>query len=187
VPEEGGWLGSGPDYGPPARLIEPTMQPLPPRRFADGDLQPARRATLVVFLIAVAVLAVAGTAVLMLVNDHGAPPAAATTPSPRTTTPSASPTILITPGSVGAPRAVRIVDRGTSVTVTWADPSRGTVPFLVVGSGPGGEQLETKQVERGGTTVTYSGLERDRNYCFVVGAVYAVDRVATANQICTRR
>jgi hypothetical protein len=169
--------------GPPARLVEPTLVPLPVRRFADGDLQPPRRAGLVLAMIVVAVLAVAGTAVLMLVDDRGGR-VAATRP---TSSPTDQPTRIITGSAEGAPRQVRLSDRGTSVTLTWADPSGGTVAFLVVGSGSGGASLETKQVDRGGTSVTYSGLDRTRNYCFVVGAVYAVDRVATASEVCTRR
>jgi serine/threonine-protein kinase PknK len=181
--DDGGWLGP-PAYAPPARF-EPTVAPLPLRHFADGDLQPPRRVGLVVALIAAAVLAIAGTAVLMLVEDRPGQVVAPTTPpSP---TPAAQPTTFITGTPEGAPRQVQLADRGTSVTLTWVDPSGGVVPFLVIGSGSAGEKLETKQVDRGGTSVTYSGLERDRNYCFVVGAVYAVDRVATATQVCTRR
>jgi hypothetical protein len=182
--DDGGWLGAAPVYTPPARLVEPTVAPLPLRRFADGDLQPPRRAGLVVALIVVAVLAVAGTAVLMLVEDRPGAVAEAMTP---TATPTDRPTTFITGAPEGAPRQVQIADRGTSVTLTWTDPSGGTVAFLVVGSGSGGESLETKQVDRGGTSVTYNGLDRTRNYCFVVGAVYAVDRVATATEACTRR
>jgi hypothetical protein len=156
------------------------------RRFADGDLQPPRRVGLVVALIAAAVLAIAGTAVLMLVEDRPGQVVAAPTTDP-TPTPTDQPTTIITGSPEGAPRDVRLTDRGTSVTLTWADPSGGVVPFLVIGSGPAGEKLETRQVDQGGTSVTYGGLERDRNYCFVVGAVYAVDRVATATEVCTRR
>jgi serine/threonine-protein kinase PknK len=181
--DDGGWLGPAPVHTPPARLVEPTVAPLPVRRFADGDLQPPRRAGLVLALIVVAVLAVAGTAVLMLVDDRGGPVAEAA----PTSSPTDQPTTIITGSAQGAPRQVRLADRGTSVTLTWADPSGGVVAFLVIGSGPAGEKLDTKQVDRGGTSVTYSGLERDRNYCFVVGAVYAVDRVATAAEVCTRR
>jgi len=181
--DDGGWLGPTPVYTTLARP-EPTVQPLPVRRFADGDLQPPRRAGLVLALIVVAVLAVAGTAVLMLVEDRGGQVVGAVAP---TSSPTDQPTTIITGSTEGAPRQVRLADRGTSVTLTWADPSGGTVAFLVVGSGSGGGSLETKQVDRGGTSVTYSGLDRNRNYCFVVGAVYAVDRVATASEVCTRR
>jgi hypothetical protein len=133
----------------------------------------------------VAVLAVAGTAALMLFEDR--PATVAQDPVSASPTPTDQPTTIITASAQGAPRDVRLADRGTSVTLTWSDPATGTVPFLVVGSGPGGERLEPKQVDRGGTSVTFSGLERNRNYCFVVGAVYAVDRVATAAEVCTRR
>ena len=182
--DDGGWLGAAPSHAPPARL-EPTLKPPPPRRFGDGDLQPPRRGGLVVALILVAVLAVAGTAALMLFEDR--PGTVARGPVSTSPRPTDRPTTIITASAQGAPRNVRLADRGTSVTLTWADPAAGTVPFLVVGSGPGGERLETQQVDRGGTSVTFSGLERNRNYCFVVGAVYAVDRVATAAEVCTRR
>jgi hypothetical protein len=35
--------------------------------------------------------------------------------------------------------------------------------------------------------VTFTGLSPAKNYCFVVAAVYAIDRVATAQEVCTTR
>ena len=180
-----GWLGPPPEGGRGPALEPTAAQPYPLRRFEDGDLiHPAgRRTGLVAILVAVAVLAVAVAAALML--NAGRRPAAG--PPTVAGSPTDPPTAFITASATGAPREVRLNDRGNAVTLTWNDPSDGTVSFLVVGSGPAGQPLDTKQVQRGSTSVTYSGLDRTRNYCFVVGAVYAVDRVATAAEICTRR
>ena len=86
----------------------------------------------------------------MLVNDQ--PGSALPAATPARPTPTDVPTAIITGSAAGAPRDVRLADRGTSVTLTWSDPSGGKVPFIVIGSGPGGETLESKQVDRGRTT-----------------------------------
>ncbi len=170
--DEGGWLG--PD------LAE--ERPAPTRTLPERDLmhpESRQRNGVVVVLVAVAVLAVAAASALVLTaGDRG-----------RTAgSPNATPTRIITTEVGGAPRDVRVVsDRGSSVTITWTDPTRATASFLVVGNGPAGEKLETKPVPRGTTAVTFTGLNPARNYCFIVGAVYAVDRVATADRVCTHR
>jgi hypothetical protein len=103
-------------------------------------------------------------------------------------TASVGPTRFISAQASGSPRDIRVSDdRGTSVTLSWTDPTAGTVTFVVVGTGPGGEKLATKSIHRGTTTVTYTQLNAAKNYCFVVGAVYAVDTVALAPEICTKR
>jgi hypothetical protein len=133
-------------------------------------------------LIGVAVLAFAGAAVLVLTSQPS------TAPQQNGLEVSASPTRFISAQASGQPREIRVTDdRGTSVTVSWTDPTAGTVSFVVVGTGPGGEKLETKSVRRGTTTATYSQLSPKKNYCFVVGAVYAVDAVALATEVCTKR
>ena len=38
-----------------------------------------------------------------------------------------------------------------------------------------------------GTTVTFTGLDPTKNYCFTVGAVYTYEQVATAPDVCTSR
>jgi hypothetical protein len=158
------------------------------RRFDGLDLLhpiPGRRMIFLTVLLGVAVLAIAGAAVLLLTsrgtNNPGGEPTA-TAPS------AAEPTKFISVQAAGAPTNIRISREGpTSVTLTWDDPTPGTVSFIVVGSGPGSEKLETKSVARGKTTVTYTQLDASKKYCFVIGAVYDINRVATAPEVCLTR
>jgi hypothetical protein len=183
-PDEGGWLG--PAGGRRSTPDATTQNPLGNRHFDERDLVPppsGHRGTMLAVLIGVAVLAIAGAAVLVLTSQPS------TAPRQNGLEVSASPTRFISAQASGQPGDTRITDdRGTSVTVSWTDPSAGgTVSFVVVGTGPGGEKLETKSVRRGTTTATYSQLSPKKNYCFVVGAVYAVDAIALAAEVCTKR
>jgi hypothetical protein len=182
--DEGGWLG--PAGGGRSTPDATTQNPLGNGHFDERDLVPppsGHRGTMLAVLIGVAVLAIAGAAVLVLTSQPS------TAPRQNGLEVSASPTRFISAQASGQPGDTRITDdRGTSVTVSWTDPSAGgTVSFVVVGTGPGGEKLETKSVRRGTTTATYSQLSPKKNYCFVVGAVYAVDAVALATEVCTKR
>ena len=135
-------------------------------------------------LIAFTVVAIVGAGILLAANRNRA-----ATPSP-TTADSASPqaTRFITATKEDAPRNVKIVDqRGTTLTVTWTDPTDGTVSFVVNGLGPNDEKLDAKFVDRGVTSVTFVGLSPTRNYCFLVAAVYSANHVAVADQTCTKR
>jgi hypothetical protein len=94
---------------------------------------------------------------------------------------------VITPVANGAPGEVRLTDNGAAITVSWTDPTHGAVEFLVTGAPVGGPPLPLRNLARGMSSVTYGGLDPRANYCFVVAAVYAVDRVATAPRACTTR
>jgi hypothetical protein len=179
--DEGGWLG--PVETTAASAPATAHQPLPVRRFDDLELTRGsrRRTAFVAVLVGIAVVALAATAVLMLI-DRRTPPVSA----PPTSAP-ASPTTIITPSTMDAPRGLRLTDRGRSVVINWQDPSAGAVSFLVIGWAPGGEQLQAKQIPNGTTTATYTGLDSKRNYCFTVGAVYSVRGISRANPVCTKR
>ena len=74
---------------------------------------------------------------------------------------------------------MQIAEPGPSVTLKWTRPERRLVSFVIAGTGPTGERLDTKTTSRGTkTTVTFTGLEPAKNYCFIVGAVYTVTNVA---------
>jgi serine/threonine-protein kinase PknK len=169
----------GPTTGPPqtARRLDPTAFDPPPS---------GRRGAVFAVLVAVTVIAIAGAAVLLLVANDRRGTVANAPPSSQTADP--SPTTFITADSVGGPTNVRITEqRGTTVTLTWTDPTNGTVSFVVTGKGPAGEVLEPKVVARGITTTTYTSLSAAKNYCFVVHAIYSADRVANAPELCTKR
>jgi serine/threonine protein kinase len=170
---EGGWLGAYPSTSDtPAERHFDDLRPLAPDR---------QRGTLIAVLIGTVVLAVAAAAIGVLASNRDDPAEADLPVNP-------APTQFISAQVEGQPRDIRITeDKGNAVTIGWTDPTPGTVTFVVVGTGPNGEKLETKSIHRGTHTTTYSQLNPQNNYCFVVGAVYAVDSVALAPQVCTKR
>jgi hypothetical protein len=86
----------------------------------------------------------------------------------------------------GAPRDLKLRDEGATVTLTWTDPSPGTVPFIVAGGRVGAlRQLQT--VPAGSTTYTVNGLNPTVEYCFTVAAVYDTSRVELSDLACTKR
>jgi serine/threonine protein kinase len=177
--DDGGWLGASAPATPrtrpaPARLDRPPLV-----------APPKSRGTLVAVLIVAAVIAIVGAGILVALNRGRGNGVVAGGPEP-TATPQA--THFITASTQDAPKNVKIIDqRGTTLTVTWTDPTNGTVPFVVNGVGPNDEKLDPKYLDRGITTVTFVGLSPTRNYCFLVAAVYSTTHVAVAEQTCTRR
>jgi hypothetical protein len=98
-------------------------------------------------------------------------------------TPAPSPT----PPALPAPTDVRIVDNGESVTLTWADPSNGRVPFIVAGGRDDTGSSPFTTVDPGHTTITIYGLRTDANYCFTVAAVWSTDTIMASPRTCTQR
>ena len=175
------------DSGPPDWATESGSRDAPsPRRFSEEALlRPPgiRRGRLLAALGAGVVLA-GVAAVVFTVADHREQETSATAPQPSA---SAAPTRFLTADTQGAPRDIRLRDEGTSVTITWTDPSSGQVPFVVSGRTEAGELIGLKQVDRSVTQVTYGSLDPKVNYCFLVTAVYSGSKVATSGWTCTRR
>jgi len=92
------------------------------------------------------------------------------------------------PGLAGEPpTGLRITDDGSAITITWSDPTAGTVPFIVAG-GRGGQVLGAlATVNPGQIRYTVNGLNPDVDYCFTVLAVYSAEQYATSGQVCTAR
>lgn len=183
--EDGGWLGPAPAPSWHHEAAAP-IERSPTRRFDETDLFPPsarRRGGFIAVLVGLAVLAIGAAAALVLTQNGGSPrpPVSAASATPQ-------PTQFITAKASGAPTSVQIVEqRPTQVSLKWTDPSGGVASFIIAGTGPAGERLASKTVERGVVTVTFTGLSPTKNYCFVVGAVYAVNNVAAAPQVCTVR
>ncbi|WP_344077221.1 hypothetical protein [Luedemannella helvata] len=211
VPEEydsGGWAAPASDeathpqsWGPPApggpRSWEPPAWEEPPR-------SRGRRVVMILLSVAGIVALTAGTVVAM----QALPPSATGVKPPRVVTvapsaPAAAPSSAPAPtskartsapapttgaGGVGAPPTrLRLTDDGTSVTVTWRDPSDGTVPFIVAGARSGDESHPMQSIPAGRTRSTIHGLNTRYDYCFTVAAVYSIDVVARSTQVCTHR
>ena len=100
-----------------------------------------------------------------------------TRPAPSATT--AAP--LLPPGDL------RLRDDGTAITLTWTDPSGGTVPFLVAGGRADKVPSPLQSVPSGQTSYTLNGLNPAVDYCFLVAAVYSADHPVPSNLVCTQR
>ena len=86
-----------------------------------------------------------------------------------------------------APRDVRLRDDGTHISVTWRDPSEGTVSFLVAMGHPGEQLKPVSTLGPGQTSYEMSALNPSLDYCFAVLAVYRGNEFATSPQACTAR
>jgi hypothetical protein len=85
------------------------------------------------------------------------------------------------------PSNVKLVDGGGSVTLTWTDPSGGTVPFIVAGGRIGAADAPYETVPPGRTTSTIYGLNDKFDYCFTVAAVWSSTNVERGERVCTTR
>jgi hypothetical protein len=124
--------------------------------------------------VAAAVAAVAATVVAVVVLTDRS------TPGPAG--PSAGPTLAGDP-----PTGLRLLDEVSSITITWTDPTAGTVPFVVAGGRTGKPLGAMATIKPGETTYKVNGLSASANYCFTVVAMYSTDRYATSGQVCTTR
>jgi hypothetical protein len=137
-----------------------------PRRRSRGPLIAMALITLVV---------VAAGVVIGIVAFHR--PSASGTASPAT---SSAPVHV-------APTDVRLRDDGVSVTLTWADPTSGRVPFLIAGGRAGQAAQPFQTLPAGQTTYTLNALNPAVDYCFTVVAVYSTNELATSALVCTQR
>ena len=142
---------------------------------------------LVASLGAVIVAVVVVVALALLAPPGDQPTAQDPGPQQGPITVTANPTPTAAPTSP-APTALRIVeDGGGIVTLTWSDPSPGTVPFLVSGAREGDALVAIQPVPAGETTTTIYGLNVNFNYCFSVAAVWSADVIQESMTTCTRR
>jgi hypothetical protein len=170
----------GPRFEGPAHLEGPA-------HFEGPEHEEAHRSRTPMIVLAVvavaAVVAAAVVAVLAFASSPAPGPLAGPTSSSgvsRSTAPSPSPTS-------GAPTDVKLRDGGDSVTLTWTDPSGGSVPFLVEAGKAGVQLTRYAALPPGQSTYTVIGLNPKLDYCFTIVAVYGVDVVAPSNLVCTRR
>ncbi|WP_018216070.1 fibronectin type III domain-containing protein [Salinispora vitiensis] len=169
----------------PSRMVDDTVVGLVPA--AHPAREPQRRDrnwTVVATVLAaagVAAVAIVGTGLVVLLRSD---PTAA--PLPETPRASAAETPSGVP-SAPPPTDLSLRDDRSSVTLTWTDPSDGTVPF-VVAAGQAGQQLGMNgRVEPGRTSYTINGLSAGVDYCFTVLAVYSTETFTTSGQVCTNR
>ena len=172
-------------HPPPVPPPYPELtSPYPELTSAHEEHHRSRLPLIVLAVIAVAAL-VAATVIAVIAfrgrHQNPAPPQVGPTVSTSVGSPAPS-------GSAPAPpRDVRLRDSGDTVTLTWTDPSGGTVPFFVE-AGPAGTQLRIiGQLRPGETTFPVAGLNPKLDYCFSVVAVYSANLVAPSDLVCTQR
>jgi hypothetical protein len=85
------------------------------------------------------------------------------------------------------PTRLRLRDDSASITISWVDPTGGTVPFVVAGGRAGQALGALATVDPGETSFTVNGLNSRLDYCFTVLAVYGTDEFSTSEQVCTSR
>jgi hypothetical protein len=135
-----------------------------------------------------AILVAAAVIAVQLFRPSGNTPDSAPPPNPANTAViDAAPTPSPTQAALPAPTDVRIVDNGGSVTLTWADPSNGRVPFIVAGGRDDTTSVPVITLDPGHTTTTIYGLRTDANYCYTVAAVWSADAIMTSPRTCTQR
>ena len=153
----------------------------PPYPTPAEDRHGIRLPLFAVGVVAVAVLvAVAVIAVITFLRPAPSPaPQAQGTPSAL---PSANPSV-----TASAPSGLQLRDAGDTVTLTWTDPSAGTVPFFVEVGQAGGQMRLYGRLSPGETTYPVVGLNPKLDYCFSVVAVYSTTLLAPSSLVCTRR
>jgi hypothetical protein len=192
-----------PPLVPPATVaptsIPPPVDPGSQRAFTDyptagystlagtsgprDDGSAGRRRSPLVAILIILIVALIGGAIAAVIAFMAARPKDQAAPDNNVVT--SAPPAKATPAS-GAPRDLKLRDDGASVTLTWTDPSAGTVPFIVAGGRQGAlRQLQTMQP--GTTTYTLNGLNPKLDYCFTVAAVYDTSRVELSDLACTKR
>jgi Fibronectin type III domain len=159
------------------------VEPFPayqPSRFDDEEPHRTRTPLIAlgVFTLAAVVAAVV-VGLVVLVRAHPTATAGAHA------TESAASSASTAPGA--PPTDVKLRDDGGTVTLTWTDPSHGTVPFFVEVGKPGAQLQLYGTLPQGETTYRIVGLNPRLDYCFSVIAVYGTNVVAPSDLVCTRR
>ncbi|MCW2639433.1 MAG: Fibronectin, type domain protein [Dactylosporangium sp.] len=169
--------------GPSAPPAPPgPLPPSPPRSSPvwsprDSDEHRHSRAPMLALVLIAAMALVGGGVAAFLVfhaPDRG--------PGPDT-----RPSSTADAGSLQPPGDLTLRDGGSSITLTWTDPTKGTVPFVVAGGRADNAPNPLGSVESGKTTYTLNGISSTADYCFLVAAVYSPQHTVPSALTCTRR
>jgi hypothetical protein len=183
-----------PEAAPQPMLIAP-LRPVPAHRHGTAPAQPSRpkgqpksqprhqprdqpkkrsRAPLIVLAVILSLAVLGGSAALVVafLSSDRRPD--------RRADPSASASV---------PSAIRLSldDRGATVNLSWTDPSRGTVPFVVSFGRADGPADRTERVAAGTTTLAVNQLTPTQDYCFTVEVGDPAAGVAPSPTVCTSR
>ena len=159
------------------RATQPLRQPTGPppggrgRRRRSG--RGGRTSLIVLLIVALLALAAGAAVAVVLFIDAGRDGAGPSTP-PTTAS-----------SSAGVRLSLR--DDGTSVTLSWTDPSNGAVAFVVAWGQADRSADRTVRVPSGQTSVTINGLNPAIDYCFTVAGIESTTTLALSALVCTQR
>jgi hypothetical protein len=147
---------------------------------------------LIAGLAVVAVAALALAAVAVVHRRAAGPGPGAATLTGRSGAPGLSPSPAgLASGAVAGPRQppadLTLRDGGTSITLTWQDPSEGTGTVLLAVMRTGQPAGPLRPLPAGTERYVVTGLDPHVNYCVIVAVVYPGDTAARPAQICTSR
>jgi serine/threonine protein kinase len=166
---------SGQQSGLPA---EPLTMPVVPQPVEPRQPKRGRGRTVLLTVLALVIGTAIGVAVVVLngPSDRTAtspPSVTSTKPTDTAPTNTTLASTAATPGNdpAFAPTITALEDKGTSIKLTWYDPTDGKAQFVVIDvTAPKPQPLNT--VAAGTTTYTVDGLNRaTREYCFQVLAI----------------
>ncbi len=169
----------GPIY--PNQRIEAPYPGVEAHRPVDVTPAPAsqgRGATIAALVAAAAAVVAAAVVVVVLFTDGTEPK-----------TPPGSDAGTVGPTLAGEPPTdVRLRDDADgTITITWVDPSGGTVPFVVAGGRTGQRLNAMATIDAGQNSYTVHALNPRLDYCFAVLAVYSTDVLVNSEPACTNR
>jgi hypothetical protein len=170
-PVDLGGAGSVPSRPAPQ---QPRFGP-PPIYRPDADRRHSRVPLFALVLVVAMALIGGGITAYLVLRPPGRGP------GPRASASAAAAEVLRPPGDL------RLRDDGSSITLTWTDPSKGTVPFIVAGGHAGNALSPLGSVESGKTTYTLNGINPTADFCFLVAAVYSPEHTVPSVLVCTRR
>jgi hypothetical protein len=171
-----------PGMGSPASGVPARREPAMPVYFPERGPEPRGRVAAIVAAVvaaAAALVAVAALIVVLVSRDDGDNGGDGPDRGGRPEAP-----VL---GGGRPPSDVRLRDIGSTVELSWTDPTVGTVPFIVTGGHPGEVLKPLGQIGPGQTTLKLNGLNSSLDYCFAVVAVYSTSEFNTSPQTCTNR
>jgi Tetratricopeptide repeat len=133
------------------------------------------------------VLVLAGAVAAVASGTGSSGPVRAAAAPARSAPPVPSPVPTVVAVTRGAPRNVVLRDDGTSVTVTWSDPTDGSGTVLLSVGKAGKPAGPVRTLPPGTHEERVAGLDPAVDYCVVLAVAYVDDPVAPATQVCTHR
>jgi tetratricopeptide repeat protein len=194
VAHAGAYAQLGEDH-PLTGFIEAALReveaPMPSAPVSAPVLRPPRRRLRMLAGVAGALgtLLVVSGAVLAVAAGTGSsgPAPAVAAPALSVTRPTSPPAPPRPTGARGAPHDVTLHDDGTSITVSWTDPTDGTGSVLLALARAGQPAGPLRSLPPGTHEDRLTGLDPSVDYCVVLAVAYPQDPVAPAAQVCTHR